>query len=202
MSPTVALQPLDSTPLASQRGFSLVEVLVSIVILSIGVLGAVGMQAAAMQSNREVRFQSIAGSLARELAEKMRGNHAVAIQTSAADNPYLLDTTLTASTALAVPSPNCYTASCPTATDIADWDIYEWQLRIKEVLPTPRVRICMDSDPFDADGKPKWDCSNTGNIAVLKLAWNRSSTLGEIEFTSASTTLPLVVLPMTAGSSE
>jgi type IV pilus assembly protein PilV len=202
MSAIPVPQPLNSETLAGQRGFSLVEVLVSIVILSIGVLGAVGMQAAAMQSNREVRYQAIAGSLARELAEKMRGNNVVAIQTAAADNPYLLDRTLTASTALTAPSPNCYTSSCPTGLNIANWDIYEWQLRIREVLPTPRVRICMDLTPFDADGKPKWACSNTGNIAVLKLAWNRPNTLGDLEFTSSSTTLPLVVLPMTAGSSE
>lgn len=202
MSRTSVPQALNSDPLAGQRGFSLVEVLVSIVILSIGVLGAVGMQAAAMQSNREVRYQAIAGTLARELAEKMRGNHVVAIKTTAADNPYLLDTTLTASTALSAPSPNCYSASCPTGLDIADWDIYEWQLRMQELLPTPRVRICMDSTPFDADGKPKWACSNTGNVAVLKLAWNRANTRGETEFTSSNTTLPLVVLPLTAGSSE
>lgn len=202
MSRTSAIQTPKNRHLAAQRGFSLVEVLVAIVILGIGVLGAVGMQAAAMQSNKEVRYQALAGSLARELAEKMRGNHAVAIQTTTAANPYLLNTTLTASTGLAAPNPNCYTASCATALNIANWDIYEWQLRLREILPTPRVRICMDAAPFDADGKPKWDCTNTGNVAILKLAWNRSNTRGELEFTSSDATLPLVVLPLTAGSSE
>lgn len=186
----------------SQRGFSLLEVLVSILILSIGVLGAVGMQAAAMQSNKEVRYQATAGSLARELAEKMRGNHRVAIDTNAAANPYLLDVTLTDSSSITAPSPNCYTASCPTGLNTAAWDIYEWQLRIRETLPSPKVKICMDADPFDSDGKPKWACSDTGNVAILKLAWNRSNTEGVTEFTSASGTLPLVVLPLTAGSVE
>ena len=94
----------------SSRGFSMVEVLVAIVILSIGVLGAVGMQAAGMRNSREVRSQALAGALARELAEKMRGNHTVAIQTTAAANPYLMDQTLVSNlpgqTVIATPSPN------------------------------------------------------------------------------------------------
>jgi len=184
-----------------QRGFSLIEVLVSIVILSIGVLGAVGMQAASMQANKEVRYQAIAGSLARELAEKMRGNHVVALQTTVGANPYLLNVTLDADTTPAAPGTNCYTASCTTGLAIAAWDIYEWQLRLKDALPSARVVVCMDASPFDAAGLPEWACSNSGNVAVLKLAWNRANTLGELEFTSSGSTLPLVVLPLTAGSS-
>ena len=40
-----------------QQGFSLVEVLVAIVVLSFGLLGMVGMQAFALQSNQEARLQ-------------------------------------------------------------------------------------------------------------------------------------------------
>ena len=187
---------------ARQRGFTLVEVLVSVVILSIGVLGAVGMQAASLQSNREVRYQVIAASIARELAEKMRGNHIIAVKTTATDNPYLLDTTLTASSALTAPSPNCYTTSCPTGLNIAAWDIFDLQVRLKDALPTPRIRICMDTQPFTSAGVAKWNCTNTGDVAVLKLAWNRAGTKGETEFTSQTTTVPLIVLPLTAGSTQ
>ena len=185
-----------------QRGFTLVEVLVSVVILSIGVLGAVGMQAASLQSNREVRYQVIAASIARELAEKMRGNHIIAVKTTATDNPYLLDTTLTASSTLTAPSPNCYTTSCPTGLNIAAWDIFDLQVRLKDALPTPRIRICMDTQPFTSAGVAKWNCTNTGDVAVLKLAWNRAGTKGETEFTSQTTTVPLIVLPLTAGSTQ
>ena len=74
-------------------GFTLVEVLVSIVVLSFGMLGIVGVQAFALQSNREARLQSHAVNLARELAEMMRGNNQIGIKSAAADNPYLLDAT-------------------------------------------------------------------------------------------------------------
>ncbi|MBY0409356.1 MAG: type IV pilus modification protein PilV, partial [Burkholderiaceae bacterium] len=72
------------------KGFTLIEVLVSIVVLSFGMLGMVGVQAFALQSNREARLQSQATNLARELAEMMRGNNQVGIQTATADNPYLI----------------------------------------------------------------------------------------------------------------
>ena len=51
------------TPFGTSLGFSLVEVLVAIVILSFGMLGMVGMQAFALQSNRDARLQSQAASL-------------------------------------------------------------------------------------------------------------------------------------------
>lgn len=188
-----------------QAGFSMVEILVAIMILSIGVLGAVGMQASSMQSNKEARFQAAAGSLARELAEKMRGNHTVAIETTAVANPYLLDVTLTSATTLSEPTPNCVSAACPTALNIAAWDIYEWQLRVRDTFSSPKIKICMDQDPFDSSGVPKWECSNTGTVAVLKMAWNRpgeKSSTGTAQLTSSSDTKPMLMVPLTAGSSQ
>lgn len=187
------------------RGFTLVEVLVAVVILSIGVLGAVGMQVSAIRMNKEVRYQATAVSLAKELAEKMRGNKDVAIQVSSASNPYLLDLK-PADTTPTAPSPNCSTSTC-TAAQIAAWDRYDWILRIRTALPSPRIVVCMDNDPYDASGQPKWGCSDTGNVAVLKVAWNRANTLGETDFTANGSTLiagtlPMLVLPLTAGSNE
>ena len=187
---------------SASTGFTILEVLVAIVILSIGVLGALGMQVNAIRMNREIRVQATALSLARELAEKMRGNHVVAIGTTTTANPYLLSTTLAADAALSAPSPNCFTAQCTTGLAVARWDIYEWQLRMRDSLPSPRIVVCMDSDPFDSTGTPQWNCSNTGNVAMLKVAWNRASTTGETTFTANSDTVPMLVLPLTAGSSE
>ena len=138
-----------------QKGFSLLEVLIAFIILSLGLLGAVGMQAAAMQSNKETRNQTVATSLARELADKMRGNHAVAIKTAAADNPYLKSATLndTSTLAFTAPAENCFLTACTTATAVATWDMAEWQNRLQNSLPDPRFVICFDKSPFDADAE-------------------------------------------------
>lgn len=185
-----------------QSGFSILEVLIAIIILSVGMLGAVGMQTTAMQSNKEARNQAAATTLARELAEKMRGNHTVAIKTVAADNPYIFDTTLVGASSIAAPPVNCFTDGCPTVKDAASWDVADWQGRVMAALPTPRVKVCFDKDPFDADGKARWGCTVPGgDVAVLKMSWTRNNTAGTLEF-AASTGVPVVVVPLTAGSPE
>lgn len=185
----------------SQEGFSLIEVLVAIVILSIGMLGAVGMQSAAMQSNKEARNQAAAVTFARELGERMRGNHTVAIQTTAANNPYLFDTTLTGTSSIATFSVNCFTAGCPIPKDAATWDVADWQTRLQATLPTPRVKVCFDQSPYDSAGVARWACTNDGDLSVVKMSWTSSNTAGTLTF-AASTGIPMVVLPLTAGSSQ
>jgi len=182
----------------AQSGFSIIEVLIAIIILSIGMLGAVGMQAAAMQANKETRNQAAASTLGRDLAEKMRGNHAVAVKTLATDNPYLFDTV---NGFIAAPDVNCFTTGCPIAKDAATWDVADWQGRVQTALPTPRVKVCFDRDPFDSAGKPRWDCVSGGDVTVLKISWTRSNTAGTLEF-AASTGIPVIVIPLTAGSSQ
>ena len=186
-----------------QLGFSLIEVLISVLILSVGMLGAVGMQATAMKSNKEARNQAIGIVFARELGEKMRGNHTVAIIKSVvpADNPYVFDVTLEANTVIAPPVVNCFTVGCPTPMETAIWDVADWQGRVQAALPTPRVKICFDDAPFNASGVGKWDCTDVGDVAVLKMSWTRTNTAGTLEF-AGSTGAPVVIIPLTAGSQE
>lgn len=187
---------------ALQLGFSLIEVLVALFVLSLGVLGAVGMQAAALKSNKEVRYQAVASTFARELAENMRGNHIVAIKTTAANNPYLIDTLSTpfAGTAPAA-SNNCFISACADGSVIAAWEIYDWQTRLETALPSPKVVICFDTTPYTTAGLAQWTCSNTGDTVVVKMSWTRSDTAGTLEFATASTE-PQIIIPLTAGSSE
>lgn len=190
---------IPSRPKPGQSGFSILEVLIAIIILSIGMLGAVGMQAASLRANKESRNQATAATFARELAEKMRGNYAVAIKTTAADNPFLLDTTLGSTTTVATPSVNCFTSNCPDLEDAAAWDVADWQRRLQIALPTPRVRTCFDSAPFDAAGLAKWACSDSGDILVLKMGWTRNNTAGALELANGANVPPVVVLPVTPG---
>ena len=184
-----------------QSGFSLIEVLVAIIVLSVGMLGAVGMQSAALRSNKEAKNQSAAVTFARELGERMRGNHTVAIKTASADNPFLFDTTLSSTSSVATFTVNCFTTGCPIPKDVATWDVAEWQGRVQAVLPTPRVKVCFDKDPYDSAGLARWACTDDGDLSVVKMSWTSSNTAGSLTF-AASTGIPLVVLPLTAGSSQ
>lgn len=192
-------QQINLSSSSQQTGSSILEVLIALIILSFGLLGAAGMQATAMQANKETRSQSVAASLARELADKMRGNHAIAIKPDAANNPYLINETLTGTAAFAASNENCFTTACSTPAAVAAWDMDDWRNRVRNALPDPRIRICFDKTPFDADGKPQWNCTSTGDVAVLKMAWTNTGTDGVLKFSSGNMR-PLIILPLTAGT--
>jgi type IV pilus assembly protein PilV len=185
----------------------LLEVLVSIVILSFGVLGVVGLQAASLQANREARYQAAAVRLGRELAEMMRGNKTVAVQTGTAANPYLLpDTSLPVGTAIAASPENCFSAPCTSGINVAKFEMAEWQQRVRDELPNARVAVCFDQTPYNGTtGRPQWTCTaGTSGVIVLKLGWTQRTTdrrdTGLAALDQATT--PTVVLPLTAGSTE
>jgi type IV pilus assembly protein PilV len=183
------------------RGFTLIEVLVAIVVLSFGVLGVVGMQVAALQSNREARNQSVAVALGRELGDMMRSNKDIALLTAA--NPYLIDFSGD------VPdyAVNCYTNTCSTTTQVAEFNVAEWLARVQAALPGARVVVCYDAAPYHTtSGRPQWGCTaGTGAPAVVKIGWtqkklNSSEPTLDLANTGADSARPIVILPLIAGS--
>ena len=193
----------------TSRGFSLIEVLVAIVVLSFGLLGMVGMQAFALQSNQEARLQGQAAVLARELAEMMRGNKVVGSDPSSTNNFYLGTFTVgnlsMGSNASYCSGANALTP-CATPADVAKAEMTDWLNRVNTELPGARVTVCLDGAPFDTNGMPQWACTPTGadEIAVIKIGWTRASTdrtqtgAGAIE--SAASNPPGIVFPVTSGN--
>ena len=57
-----------------QSGFSLIEILISLVVLSIGLLGLGGLQLTSLQSTNNAHFRTTASLFATELADRMRLN--------------------------------------------------------------------------------------------------------------------------------
>ena len=190
-----------------ERGFSLVEVLVSIVVLSFGMLGMVGLQAAALQANRDARFQSMAVNFARELAEMMRGNKEVGVL--AIGNPYIgsFAAPLAATTPTYCLNVANAATGCTNATAVANAQMTEWLARVDAELPGARVAVCLDATPYDSNGLPQWGCSNSGSIAVVKIGWTRASTnraatgAAAFERMTTSSAIPSVISPVTPGSS-
>ena len=195
--------------LSSRRassGFSLLEILVSIVILSVGLLGVVGLQAAALKANREALLQSSASRLGREISEMMKGNRAIASLATAADNPYLVsyDGSSDDLNTVASQTTNCFTGDCYTATGaaaqqvVAEWQVRDWLFRLNHELPDARVAVCFDETPYTAGGIPQWDCSDSGTVAVIKIGWTRGSLNSQAAAADAfnKATEPAIVLPV------
>lgn len=62
----------------TQTGAGMIEVLVAIVILSIGLLGLAGLQTAGLKSNQSAGFRSTASMLAYSILDSMRANRVMA----------------------------------------------------------------------------------------------------------------------------
>lgn len=186
---------------AVQVGFTLIEVLVAILVLSFGMLGVVGLQVAAMQANKDARYQSSAVRLGREYAEMMRANKAIS---GVAGNPYLI------SSAPAAAPTNCRITNCGNTAAgrllVAQYDIADWYARASNELPGLQAVVCFDTTPYDSgDGRPQWACTTPATIqrgqpAYVKLGWtvqNRAadgSTTAVV--TRASAGRPMVVVPV------
>ena len=110
---------------ATQRsilGISLIEVLVSLVILSLGVLAVVALQLVAKRNNADAGQRTIAAQLAYDMLERMRANCAPARlnEYRTADNSPLGRGSLSA------PSQNCASADCTTA-QLVTYDRWQWE---------------------------------------------------------------------------
>ncbi|MFT4191062.1 MAG: type IV pilus modification protein PilV [Comamonas sp.] len=189
--------------LRRQAGFTLLEVLVAIIVLSFGMLGLAGLQATSLKVGREAGMQAIAVQFAREYGEFLRNNPHIASQATATGNPYLIAETGEAPEALPT---SCHAAPC-TATELAAWESAEWQRRLLAALPSARLAVCFDSAPYDTAGQPQWPCTDAGSgqqpIAV-KIGWPRASTqtgATAIEHASERPGVVQVVLPGGVGAS-
>lgn len=154
----------------AEGGFSLLEVLISIVVLSIGLLGAVGMLLAAVRSTNESGSFTTAVNLVRELSEKARINKNIAARNNA-ENAYVIDWK-SGGALPGVADAACIgmAAACGDKA-LAAWDVRTWLEQVDATLPEARVAVCFDDNPPGKDGHYAWACSKTGRNLVVKLGW-------------------------------
>ena len=68
------LMTRNKRPNSQQRGFSLVEVLIALIIMSVGMLGIAGLYVQSMQAGRTSMFRHNAVTLAGDVADRIRAN--------------------------------------------------------------------------------------------------------------------------------
>lgn len=152
-------------PLAAQRGNSMMEVLVSLVVLSFGSLGVAGLQATSKRANHEAKQQLTATFLANDIIEKMRNNPgALATYAGAA---------VGGSTISTEPSPNCSSANPCTAAQMAAHDRWLWEQAIDGVA------IKQGSAKAGGLVQPKGCISNTNGQVRVVMAWYGAETLSD-----------------------
>lgn len=106
----------------NQRGVTMVEVLVAMLIFAIGLLGVAGMQSLALKSTDNSNLRSLVNIHAYEIVERMRAN-----MTAVENGQYSSITAVSGAT-------NCL-PSC-TPAQLAAWDADEWLQNLQSDIPS------------------------------------------------------------------
>ncbi len=124
-----------------QRGVSLIEVLVAIILLAMALLGAVALQFATAKEQRSSQFVSRSALLANEIAERMRSNRAAIDDPTQTTPLYVTSETsyndsLVQTRANQATIDNCTpTTPCATVAAIQLNDIAMWRQSVGSALP-------------------------------------------------------------------
>ena len=116
------MRQLIHTP-SEQRGFSLVEIMVSILVVSVGLLGVLGMQGLSLKSNLDNEVASHVTLLVEDMLSRVRVN------INAYPSNYTLNT---ASMSAACPANDAHWASSLT---LVQKNECEWRRMLEEVQP-------------------------------------------------------------------
>ena len=111
----------------NQRGFSLVEVLIALVIMSVGMLGIAGLYVLSMQAGRTSMLRHNAVTLAGDVADRIRANPraGAAYAGAGGDN-------------------GCVGADCDEAS-MAAHDIFLWTQQADDTMPAGQVEVLFDN---------------------------------------------------------
>lgn len=110
----------------NNSGFTLFEVLIAILVLSIGLLGLAGTQLSGLRSNQGAYERSQALFLAYEMIDRMRANRPAALAGS-----YVVDL-----------------GSTPSSGTVAGNDVIDWKNNLASQLPSGDGSIALNGNIF------------------------------------------------------
>lgn len=131
-SPIKRTQHLNLVASRQQTGFSLLEVLIAIIVLTIGFFGVAALQLQTIKEQRSAQFYGRAAVLAGEMVERMRANR-LGVSTT----QYLTPTDYSSAVSTPPAAPSCGFAQLPACTDAASMsvtDLFNWQTSIASSL--------------------------------------------------------------------
>lgn len=123
-----------------ERGFTLIEVLVAILVTAVGLLGLVKMEALAISNTQVASSRSLIALQASSLAASMHGNRAYWAAGVAPTSFSALGSVITDNLTgvLGQVGPNCATAAAPACkpAQLAAYDLQTWAANMTLLVPT------------------------------------------------------------------
>lgn len=147
-----------SSPFVRQQGFSLIEVLIAALLVSIGLLGAAGMHMRAIDYTMDTERRQMASTVASELMETMRGDTTTVLLANGAPKTDLGGYKKDAATALtSVTSAECQPLPSEPAKRLNCWGA-----RAKQVIPELNDDLIKDHFAVGVDAN---------NVISITVAW-------------------------------
>lgn len=160
--------PITPPPRASSQsaGFAMLEVLITVLIISVGLLGIARLQTAGIRFNHVSYLKSQAALQAYDMADRLRENQQ-GVSAGAYDN-------LSGTTS----NPGCIATAC-TAGELAQYDHYDWNLANIALLPAGQgsvarvgnfflITVRWDGDRSGATGTG-CDAANVNDLKCFRL---------------------------------
>jgi type IV pilus assembly protein PilV len=146
----------------SNTGFSMIEVLITMFVISVGVLGLLALQGFGFKINHSAHLKSQVVSTINDMADRMRANS----EGLGSDRYAAIDT----STLSANPGKNCIASSC-NEQELALYDIYSWGKGLSKKLPQgygtvtiARSASCDNGDLPTCTDASAPSCDNANNL--------------------------------------
>jgi type IV pilus assembly protein PilV len=146
-----SLQPIHSQK-SAQRGITLIEALIALLILALGVLGLAAVQARMLVETRTTNSRATAIRLIADLGDRIRlntgavlgsGGDALAIvePVSSSNSPYADPLGTTGFLPAAASEPTCTDTSFCTPAEQTSRDLWEWRTELATQLMNGRAKI-------------------------------------------------------------
>lgn len=145
----------------TQRGVGLIEVLVALIVLSIGFLVSANMQIRGMRSNQHAYHQSQAMMLVGEMMDRMRNNRE-GVAAGAYD-----DTTTETST-----KPTCFSSGCDAA-GVADLDLFEWSANLEPLRGESEFVPMLPPAPDGSPAAGSISNPDINGVYTVSLSWQQ-----------------------------
>jgi type IV pilus assembly protein PilV len=130
---------------AASRGFSLIEVMVAVLIISIGLLGVAKMQALSLSNTGNSRLRALAAVEAGSIASMMQADRGYWTTVPTVGNDLtatITGATISASDTTLSSGPNCTgTGATCTVAQMAAYDLQDWATALNVVIPSDTVNI-------------------------------------------------------------
>jgi len=152
----VSLRARSNACTSRQDGTTLLEILVSLVVIALGLLGLASLQAVSLKSNNTAYYRSQATILAYDIADRMRANRAAAVNSAS----YNIS----------------FGTPASSSAGVAGSDVNEWKQTIARAFPLGEGQITVLTGGI-ALIQIRWDSDSNGAVNTADVSFSTTTRL-------------------------